>query len=116
MDHVTCLHSSSLIQMSDGDDRSGISRRSCRDLLSAAKPPCSGMGLEPRLLASQGSSYLDNSESLVAWNGFTNLYDGYSVFWRMDTCQPSTSQVVDSILLSGVRCGKVAPIAKTQIQ
>ena len=86
LDHVTCLHSSALIQMSDGDDRSGISQRTLPRLAVRSEASVfAGIGLEPRLLASQGSSYLDNSESLVSWNGFTNLYDGYSVFWQIDT-------------------------------
>lgn len=86
LDHVTCVHSSALIQMSDGDDRSGISQRTLPRLAVRSEASVfAGIGLEPRLLASQGSSYLDNSESLVSWNGFTNLYDGYNVFWQIDT-------------------------------
>ncbi|MFN9718055.1 MAG: serine/threonine-protein kinase [Planctomycetota bacterium] len=86
LDHVTCLHSTSMIQMSEGDDRSGGAQRMLPRLsIRSEASVFTGIGLEPRLLTSQGSSYVDDTESLVSWNGFTNLYDGYNVFWLIET-------------------------------
>jgi hypothetical protein len=41
--------------------------------------------MDAKLLSSEGNSYLEDIESLVTWNGFTNLYDGYSVFWDIES-------------------------------
>ncbi len=86
LDHVTCLHSTPMIQMSEGDDRTGgVQRVLPRLSIRSEASVFTGIGLEPRLLTSQGSSYIDDTESMVSWNGFTNLYDGYNTFWLIET-------------------------------
>ncbi|MFM7868147.1 MAG: hypothetical protein ACKPHU_28365, partial [Planctomycetaceae bacterium] len=37
------------------------------------------------LLRSDGNSWIEDFESLLIWNGFTNLYDSYSMFWVIET-------------------------------
>jgi serine/threonine-protein kinase len=87
LEHVTCVHSAPLIHMSDGDERKATSVQRTLPQLSIRSEASvfAGTGPDPCLLSSVGNSYLEDIESLVTWNGFTNLYDGYSVFWQIET-------------------------------
>lgn len=85
-DHVTCIHAAPMIHMNDGDDQKGAAQRTLPRLsISSEASVFAGIGMEAKLLASEGNSYLEDIESLVTWNGFTNLYDGYSVFWEIES-------------------------------
>jgi len=86
-DHVTCLHSDALIQSSDSDSGQGgmgqrllpgISVRSEASVFAVA-------ATDSPLLRSSGSEWVEEMESLISWNGFTNLYSGYSVFWLTES-------------------------------
>ena len=86
-DHVTCMHSDALIQSSDSDSGQGgmgqrllpgISVRSEASVFAVA-------AAESPLLRSSGSEWVEELESLISWNGFTNLYSGYSVFWLTES-------------------------------
>ncbi len=87
LDHVTCVHSESLIHMRDSDERkgSGTQRTLPRLSIRSEASVFAGTGRESRLLYSEGNSYVEDIESLVTWNGFTNLYDGHDVFWQIET-------------------------------
>ncbi len=86
MDHVTCLHSAPMIHMNDGDERKGGTQRTLPRISIASEASVfAGVGDDCQLLKSEGNSYLEDIESLVTWNGFTNLYDGHTVFWEIET-------------------------------
>jgi serine/threonine protein kinase len=86
LDHVTCIHAAPMIHMNDGDERKGGTQRTLpRVSISSEASVFAGVGPDSRLLASEGNSYLEDIESIVSWNGFTNLYDGHSVFWDIET-------------------------------
>ena len=87
LDHVTCVHSGSLIHMRDSDERKGSGTQRTLPQLSIRSEASvfAGTGRESRLLYSEGNSYVEDIESLVTWNGFTNLYDGHDVFWQIET-------------------------------
>ena len=85
-DHVTCIHAAPMIHMNDGDEQKGAAPRTLPRLsIRSEASVFAGIGMDAKLLASEGNSYLEDIESLVTWNGFTNLYDGYSVFWDIES-------------------------------
>lgn len=85
-DHVTCIHAAPMIHMNDGDEQKGAAQRTLPRLsVSSEASVFAGIGMDAKLLSSEGNSYLEDIESLVTWNGFTNLYDGYSVFWDIES-------------------------------
>jgi serine/threonine-protein kinase len=85
-DHVTCIHAAPMIHMNDGDDQKGAVQRTLPRLsIRSEASVFAGIGMDAKLLSSEGNSYLEDIESLVTWNGFTNLYDGYSVFWDIES-------------------------------
>jgi len=85
-DHVTCIHTAPMIHMNDGDERKGGTQRTLpRVSIGSEASVFAGVGPDSKLLASEGNSYLEDIESIVSWNGFTNLYDGHSVFWDIET-------------------------------
>jgi hypothetical protein len=86
MDHLTCLHSEPMVHMNDGDERKGGTQRMLPGIsVHSEASVFAGVGSDAKLLSSQGNSYLEDLESLVIWNGFTNLYDNHSVFWEIET-------------------------------
>jgi len=87
LNHVTCLHSGPLIQMTEHDGRSSAAAKRILPRLTLRSEACvyAGIGPDSQLLHSEGSSYLEDMEALVTWNGFTNLYEGHSVFWQIST-------------------------------
>ena len=42
-------------------------------------------GMDECLMVTDGSSFVEDLESLVSWNGFNNLYDGFQVYWKIET-------------------------------
>lgn len=87
LDHVTCLHGAAAIEMSDNDGRQTgmaqrllprLSIRSEASVFTSLKP-------DQPFMQGNGSSFLEDIESLVTWNGFTNLYQNYSVFWLIES-------------------------------
>lgn len=86
LEHVTCIHAAPMLHMSDADEREGGVQRTL-PRISIRSEACvfAGIGAYSKLLASEGTSYLDDIESLISWSGFTNLYDGHSVFWDIRT-------------------------------
>jgi serine/threonine protein kinase len=87
LNHVTCLHSGPLIQMTEHDGRSSAAAKRILPRLTLRSEACvyAGLGPDSQLLHSEGSSYQEDLEALVTWNGFTNLYEGHSVFWQIST-------------------------------
>ena len=86
LDHVTCIHAAPMLHMNDGDERKGGTPRTLpRISISSEASVFAGIGPDSKLLASEGNSYLEDIESIVSWNGFTNLYDGHSIFWVIET-------------------------------
>ncbi len=82
-DHVTCLHSGALIQASESDpEQRGMGQRLLPSVSVRSEASVFAVAMsESPLLRSSGSEWLEELESLLVWNGFTNLYSGYSVFW-----------------------------------
>lgn len=87
LDHTTCVHTEPLIHLNDDGERKGSSVQRTLPQLSVRSEASvfAGAGPDTCLLSSEGTSYIENIESLVTWNGFTNLYAGYSVFWQIET-------------------------------
>lgn len=86
-EHLTCMHTGPLIHASDMDPQQPLSsqrllpRISVRSEASVYK----ALSAEATLLRSDGNSWIEELESLLIWNGFTNLYDNYSMFWIIET-------------------------------
>lgn len=95
--HVTCLHSAPLIFTAETDGRSTGSGRRTLPRVTFRSEACvfSGVGAEPHLLQSQSSEWPEDIESLIAWNGFTNLYEGHVVFWHIESSEMDGSRRLD---------------------
>lgn len=87
LDHVTCLHGGPAIEMSDNDGRqTGMAQRLLPRLsIRSEASVFTSMKPGQPLMQGNGSSFLEDIESLVTWNGFTNLYMSYSVFWLIES-------------------------------
>ncbi|MBL8808755.1 MAG: serine/threonine protein kinase [Planctomycetaceae bacterium] len=87
LDHVTCLHGESAIAMNDNDGRqSGLVQRLLPRLSIRSEASVFTATKRNRpLLQSNGSSFIEDIEGLVSWNGFTNLYQNYPVFWQIES-------------------------------
>jgi hypothetical protein len=86
MDHFTCVHTAPLIQLNDDAAKkgSGLQRTLPKFSVRSEASVFAGTGPDSCVLSSEANSYLEDTEPLVTWNGFTNLYDGYSVFWKTE--------------------------------
>jgi hypothetical protein len=86
-EHLTCMHTGPLFHASDMDPQQPLSsqrllpRISVRSEASVYK----ALAADAPLLRSDGNSWIEDLESLLIWNGFTNLYDSYSMFWVIET-------------------------------
>jgi len=85
--HVTCLTSAPMLNINDTDSlRPGGSQRLI-PRLSMGSEACvfAAQGSDRRLILTDGSSMVEDLEKLVSWNGFDNLYDGFEIYWQIET-------------------------------
>ena len=86
-EHLTCLHTGPLIHASDMDPQQPLSAQRLLPRVSFRSEASvyGALSTDAPLLRSDGNSWIEDLESLLTWNGFTNLYDSYSMFWIIET-------------------------------
>ncbi len=87
LNHVTCLTSAPMLKMNDTDSQlpGGVPRLIPRLAVKSDGSVFAAHGTDECLMATDGSSFVEDLESLVSWNGFNNLYDGFQVYWKIET-------------------------------
>ena len=87
LNHVTCLTSAPMLKMDDTDSNQpgGMQRLIPRLSISSDASVFAAQGTDRRLMLTDGRSFVDELESAVSWNGFNNLYDGFEVYWQIET-------------------------------
>ena len=86
-EHLTCMHTGPLIHASDMDPQQPLSSKRLLPRISVRSEASvySALSADAPLLRSDGNSWIEDLESLLIWNGFTNLYDNYSMLWIIET-------------------------------
>ncbi|MDA1232728.1 MAG: serine/threonine-protein kinase, partial [Planctomycetota bacterium] len=87
LNHVTCLMSAPLLKIDDTNNLQPGAAPRLIPGLSVRSEGCvfAAQGTDQRLIHTLGSSIMCDLESTVAWNGFNNLYDGFQVYWQIET-------------------------------
>lgn len=87
MNHVTCLMSAPLLKMDDTNSLQPGGMQRLMPRLSVLSEGCvfAAQGKDQRLMLTVGSSFVEDLESFVSWNGFNNLYDGFQIYWQIET-------------------------------
>ena len=85
--HVTCLTAGPMLKMDDTDSNQpgGMQRLIPRISVRSDGSVFAAQGADRRLMLTDGSSIVEDLESLVSWNGFNNLYDGFEIYWQIET-------------------------------
>jgi serine/threonine-protein kinase len=100
MEHSSFVLGNSLILMKDSDELTGRGPQRTLPTLRVNSDACVFASAAPqgRLVVSEGNSYVEEFESLLTWNGFTNLYFQYSTLWHLETAALDyTSRGMDSV-------------------
>ncbi|MBC7965240.1 MAG: serine/threonine protein kinase [Fuerstia sp.] len=87
LNHVTCLTAAPMLKIDDTDSNQpgGMQRLIPRISVESEGSVFAAQGTDRRLMLTEGSSIVDDLESLVSWNGFNNLYDGFGIYWQIET-------------------------------
>ena len=87
MNHLTCLMSSPLVKMDDTNSLQPGGMQRLMPRLSILSEGCvfGAKGNDQRLVLTAGSNFIEDLESFVSWNGFNNLYDGFQIYWQIET-------------------------------
>ena len=87
LNHVTCLTSAPMLKMDDTDSNQpgGVQRLIPRLSILSEGSVFAAQGTDRRLMLTDGSSFVEELETVVSWNGFNNLYDGFEVYWQIET-------------------------------
>ena len=87
LNHVTCLTSAPMLKMDDTDSNQpgGIQRLIPRLSVRSEGSVFAAQGMDRRLMLTDGSNFVDELETVVSWNGFNNLYDGFDFYWQIET-------------------------------
>jgi serine/threonine protein kinase len=87
LNHVTCLTAAPMLKMDDTDSNQPGGKQRLMPRLSVRSEGSvfAAQGLDRRLMLTNGSSFVDDLETLVSWNGFNNLYDGFEIYWQTET-------------------------------
>jgi serine/threonine protein kinase len=87
LNHVTCITSAPTLNIDDTDSLrpGGTQRLIPRLFVRSEGCVFAAQGLDRRLMLTDGSSIVEDLEALVSWNGFNNLYDGFEIYWQIDT-------------------------------
>ena len=85
--HVTCLTSAPMLTIDDIDSQQpgGVQRLIPRLSVRSEGNVFAAQGTDRRLILTDGSSFVEDLETLVSWNGFNNLYDGFEIYWQINT-------------------------------
>ena len=85
--HVTFLTAGPMLKMDDTDSNQpgGMQRLIPRISVRSDGSVFAAQGADRRLMLTDGSSIVEDLESLVSWNGFNNLYDGFEIYWQIET-------------------------------
>ncbi len=85
--HVTCLTSAPMLKIDDIDSQQpgGVQRLIPRLSVRSEGNVFAAQGTDRRLMLTDGSTFVEDLETLVCWNGFNNLYDGFEIYWQIDT-------------------------------
>ena len=91
LNHVTCLTSGPMLKMDDTDSNQpgGVQRLIPRLSVRSEGSVFAGQGTDRRLMLTDGSSFVEELETVVSWNGFNNLYDGFEIYWQIETSAPN---------------------------
>jgi hypothetical protein len=87
LNHVTCLTSAPMLKMddTDSDQPGGMQRLIPRLSIRSEGSVFAAQGTDRRLMLTNGSSFVEELETVVSWNGFNNLYDGFGIYWQIET-------------------------------
>lgn len=87
LNHVTCLTSAPMLKMDDADSNQpgGMQRLIPRLSVRSEGSVFAAQGADRRLMLTDGSSFVEELETVVSWNGFNNLYDGFEIYWQIET-------------------------------
>lgn len=87
LNHVTCLTSAPMLKMDDTDSNQpgGMQRLIPRLSVRSEGSVFAAQGTDRRLMLTDGSSFVEELETAVSWNGFNNLYDGFEIYWQIET-------------------------------
>lgn len=87
LNHVTCITSAPMLSMDDTDNLRPGNLQRLVPRLSVNSEACvfAAHGTDRRLMLTDGTSIVEDLETLVSWNGFNNLYDGYEIYWQIDS-------------------------------
>lgn len=85
--HVTCLTAAPMLKIDDSDSNQpgGMQRLIPRISMGSEGSVFAAQGTDRRLMLTRGSNIVEDLESLVSWNGFNNLYDGFDIYWQIET-------------------------------
>jgi serine/threonine protein kinase len=87
LNHVTCITSAPMLSMDDTDSLRPGNLQRLMPRLSVSSEACvfAAQGTDRRLMLTDGTSVVEDLETLVSWNGFNNLYDGFEIYWQIDS-------------------------------
>ena len=87
LNHVTCLTAAPMLKMDDTDSNQPGGKQRLMPRLSVRSEGSvfAAQGTDRRLMLTNGSSFVEDLETLVSWNGFNNLYDGFEIYWQIET-------------------------------
>ncbi len=84
LNHVTCVLADGLLRMTDVDSLGGPTRK-LLPVRFVVENSIFASSTDSPLVAMSGTSAPEQFRSLLTWVGSKNLYDGFRVFWRVDS-------------------------------
>lgn len=100
LEHSSFAFGKSLFLMRDSDELTGRGPQRTLPEIAVNSDACvfASSSERGRLVVSEGNSYIEDIESTLSWNGFTNLYFQISTMWHIETAALDyTSRDMDSI-------------------
>lgn len=87
MEHASLILAGPLLHMRDSDELTGRGAQRVLPNLTVRSEACVMASALPngRLIFAEGNSFIEDIESALTWNGFTNLYSRFGVMWQIDT-------------------------------
>ncbi|MEO2017970.1 MAG: serine/threonine-protein kinase [Fuerstiella sp.] len=86
LEHTTCILAKPFIRMADSDVFDGRDPQRELPTLSVNSYSCvfASMLEDGVLIHSQGNTYLDNLQESLVWQGNSNLFHQYQVYWKLE--------------------------------
>lgn len=87
MEHVSLIVGGPVLHMQDSDELTGRGAQRVLPNLTVRSEACVFASARPNghLVLAEGNSFIEDIESALTWNGFTNLYCRFAVMWQIDT-------------------------------